>query len=701
MLLHPFMLAWLAGAAVPLVLHLLSRSQYRAVPWGAMMFLTGADAGPQYAARIRQWVLLLLRMGIVGLLAVALARPVISSRYAAIPTAGLTTAGPAAVVIILDDSASMGYQQNGKSRLDQAREVTLQILTALKRGDQAALILAGSRDYQPPIPPSADLQSIAGRVADLQPDIGQSDFAADLNRAANLLEHAGPVDREIYLICDRQALSWRNAADTFSKQWLARRKSAALPRLTVIPVGGDEADNLAVEGIEFPDHAAIRDQPANVQVRIHNYGPEIARAVPVSVWSGSRTFAEITTSIAPRATAVVNVTVRFTEAGSRVVSAAVKSAGLTNDDRLDASVDVLEPPQVLVVTRGRESATTHPAQQFTEMLLQNSGHRVGEPATIADAAAEDFDNDRLNKCNVVILDDVADLSKDQMKTLRRYLSAGGSVLLFPGETVTANQYNNSLCGPGGILQATIHEPVSKPAYVTNFDRQHLLLRSLSIRPDLLTKVAIPRCFPVTLQNSSVHVLARMTQGNPLLLEGSFGDGHVMMLTSGDRPAAGILMPALIRYLGTRSAADRNLYPGQPIIAITTDAVEDRSATVQFVSAGPRDPAIITRAGDRTEIRYGKTAKPGIYRLRYRSGGKEKLLSYVVNSGHADADLSPLTEEQWRSLADRLNFDRLDLSQTTVAAALDIQRDGREIWIDLLGGVLLLMSVETVLSRRWS
>ena len=117
MLLNPLMLAWLGGAAVPLVLHLLSRSQYRAVPWGAMMFLNGTDAGPQRSAHLKQWVLLLLRMCLVGLLAMALARPVIASKYAWVPTAGLTTGGPAAVVIILDDSASMGYQSNGKSRL--------------------------------------------------------------------------------------------------------------------------------------------------------------------------------------------------------------------------------------------------------------------------------------------------------------------------------------------------------------------------------------------------------------------------------------------------------------------------------------------------------------------------------------------------------------------------------------------------------
>ena len=108
MLQQPLMLAWIAGAMVPLILHLTSKIRYRTVPWGAMMFLARGSAGWYRAAPLRRWLLLLLRMASIGLLAVSLARPVIASRYQLVPNAGLTVASQAAVVIIVDDSASMG-----------------------------------------------------------------------------------------------------------------------------------------------------------------------------------------------------------------------------------------------------------------------------------------------------------------------------------------------------------------------------------------------------------------------------------------------------------------------------------------------------------------------------------------------------------------------------------------------------------------
>src|SRR3954470_13046142 len=82
MFLNLAMLAGVAGALVPLVLHLLSRARYRTVDWGAMMFLDGVGAERQQHSRLNQWLLLLVRMGVIALLAVALARPVLRGRFA-------------------------------------------------------------------------------------------------------------------------------------------------------------------------------------------------------------------------------------------------------------------------------------------------------------------------------------------------------------------------------------------------------------------------------------------------------------------------------------------------------------------------------------------------------------------------------------------------------------------------------------------
>ncbi len=722
-MLHPLMLAWGAGASIPLVLHLLSRSQYKPVAWGAMMFLSGAEGGSRYSARLKQWTLLLLRMGMIGLLAVALARPVVAARYSWVPTAGLTTGGPAAVVIILDDSASMGYsraggqtgaaggEDGGASRLDEARQVTLQILSSLKRGDEATLMLSGARDGEAVQPTSADLQSIAGRVENLEPDTGQADFAVDLLRAADLLDHSDPVNHEIYVVCDQQASSWRNLTDGFRRQWRGRRRSSPLPRVTVIPVGGWESDNVAMDGIEIGDHAGFADEQNYVRLRVHNYGPALQTGVPVSVWMGNRTLFETSVTIGARSEQTLILPIRLGEPGSRVISAAVKSTGLTSDDRVDYALDVREAPRVLVVSAGGEMPGG-----LRELLPQRRGAELSRSVSVEHLSAKS-----LADVNEVVLVGVSDLSAEQAGVLRGFAGNRGGVLILPGEDMgAASEGRLAVLGSEGLIHAKVIKLSGKMAGGTVGAMVGAMAREMSIPGSFDMRNAMFRFLPEEAQGgkgypalgylslqSSEPVVARYATGAPMLMPTADGQRRVMLLNAvvdWNKPVAGnlgLLVQSVLRHLVSAGAVDRNLSPGQSIVVQTGQVVDDRSATVSLSYGGPREPAVVVRQNNLTEIRFNRTSRAGMYRVRYRVGGKETALSYVVSAGRADSDLTPLTESGWKVLQGRVNLHRVDLSQTTILQTMDIQRGGREIWIDLLGGVLVLMGVEMVLGKFWS
>src|SRR5689334_17614061 len=87
------MLAGLGGAAVPAVIHLLGRARYRTLDWGAMMFLESDARRWRDGAKLREWTLLAVRMAAVGLLAVALARPVAGIVASASAAAGVAGGG--------------------------------------------------------------------------------------------------------------------------------------------------------------------------------------------------------------------------------------------------------------------------------------------------------------------------------------------------------------------------------------------------------------------------------------------------------------------------------------------------------------------------------------------------------------------------------------------------------------------------------
>src|SRR3954454_22072581 len=93
--LNPLMLFGALAVGIPLALHFFYRARYRPVPWGAMKFLRLAVEQTSRRLQFQELVLLLLRIFLMMLLAVALARPVTCSKV----TAGRSGDAGGAVVV--------------------------------------------------------------------------------------------------------------------------------------------------------------------------------------------------------------------------------------------------------------------------------------------------------------------------------------------------------------------------------------------------------------------------------------------------------------------------------------------------------------------------------------------------------------------------------------------------------------------------
>src|SRR5271165_4565584 len=97
---NPGLLAGLAAASIPILIHLLNRRKFRETPWAAMRFLLAAIRKNSRRIRIEQWILLAVRTLLVLLVVSAMARPFLESLGALPILAGRRTHH----VLVLDGS---------------------------------------------------------------------------------------------------------------------------------------------------------------------------------------------------------------------------------------------------------------------------------------------------------------------------------------------------------------------------------------------------------------------------------------------------------------------------------------------------------------------------------------------------------------------------------------------------------------------
>ena len=124
--LTPWMLAGVIAAGIPVAIHLFFRSRYRRVPWAAMKFLLTSIEQTSRRLRFQELLLLLLRMLVLILLAIAFTRPVSTI------VRGSGRGDSVDAIFIIDNSFSMaGNDNDAKTRLDRAREEALKIIDEL------------------------------------------------------------------------------------------------------------------------------------------------------------------------------------------------------------------------------------------------------------------------------------------------------------------------------------------------------------------------------------------------------------------------------------------------------------------------------------------------------------------------------------------------------------------------------------------
>jgi len=142
--LAPFLLFALPLAALPVIIHLIHLHRRRTIEWAAMMFLLAAQQMNRGYSRLRQMLILALRvLAVLGLIFLV-------SRPLAGGWLGLTGGAPDTVLVLLDRSASMEQQNlaTGESKRSSALKKIAQGITDLF-GSRTRVVLIDSATNEP------------------------------------------------------------------------------------------------------------------------------------------------------------------------------------------------------------------------------------------------------------------------------------------------------------------------------------------------------------------------------------------------------------------------------------------------------------------------------------------------------------------------------------------------------------------------
>ena len=678
--LNPLALAGLAAALVPLAVHLLHRGRPRVVPFSNVAFLRQVHLSHMRGLRLRQWLVLLLRMLAVACLALACARPALQEGASL-----LGGSRPAAAVLLLDRSFSTRYSPPGGRTWDRLRLRADEVLSLFEDGrDRVGVIPFAAR------PDSVDRAPAVGllreRLAGRAPGEAGTDVPRALRAAGRELARTPAARGEIYLFTDLARSGWEG---------MSARLAGSDPRsLFVIAASGGRRRNLYVAEVRAAGWLASPGTPLNLGARVGRSGGSEG---PVSVdlfLDGERV--QRRRVVVPASGAVdVEFAVAPRRGGRLTGFVEVEADDLPVDNRRYFTLHA--PERISVLLAGPDRGATYYARRA--LAAAASGDAALQVESVGPG---ELSEEALAGADVLVLCHVEDPPARQARLVRRFVEAGGGLLVVPGPRADLSRLNRDWLP--GLVPATLAGVAGRPgeeAYVgldsTRVDAALFagLLADPGDRPRFQAR------FDVVTQRQ-LAVLARFDDGRPALVEGRPGDGRALLwavpldLAWSDWPRRGSFVPLLhrlCRYL-SRPAGDAAYTVGDRAWRRLPGSRVDDRMQAQAPSGRRRFIRAETSLGD---LRWAlpPLEESGIWRLLGPEGGV--LDEFAVNVDPAESDLTAWSEQEIRRRLPETSLHFLDDEEPLRDQVLAL-RHGRELWRECLVLALALLLLELWVGR---
>ncbi len=555
---------------VPILVHLINMLRHRKQSWAAMDFLLESYRKHRRWVLLKQWLLLASRILAMFLLVAMLARWISNSQ-------SLSWFGGRVThhYILLDDSYSMAEQDKGESAYSRALKAVQALIrnVSTQPGEHDLTLLRWSRaelasragKEQARVDVAADLISqtiprdatrLLDRIAATEPSALQLSPEPAIELITPLITSQSGEPVEIYFVTDLRRNEWGQPESLKSRlRPLAREPG----HVQFVDCAENNNANLSLVALEPEQETWAAGVPLMVKFQVTNHGQLTAKNVVVKVrsiaypdgvvrpavesaYSGESSDAPpvVIEEIAAGETVTRQVQLVFPLPGQHVVQATLPEDRLLSDNSRWCVIGIRQTQKILLVDGSADPNTAF----FLKTALQPDGKQsTGMSIEVRDEFyLRDVSAEALAEWDVVVLLECPRLDPQAVTRIEEYAKSGGGVAMFVGPSSNLSVINEQYFRKGegffpvqvSAIADTIRLPGSTEPQVVPTDHPILgPLRNLSVSPFQLVEVRqMLEVAGKVEADGRLAVVAYGPERRPLIVDKSFGEGHVVAVLTG-------------------------------------------------------------------------------------------------------------------------------------------------------------------------
>ncbi|MCF6241762.1 MAG: BatA domain-containing protein [Bacteroidales bacterium] len=680
--LYPLFLWSLVLIIVPVIIHLFNFRVYKPVYFSNLNFLQDVKEASQSKSKLKQLVILLLRIFSITALVVAFSGPYI-------PLIEKNKIKEEKIIeIYLDNSFSMNAESRYGNIFDAAKERARKIIAAY---DNKQKFLFSDNKFEVEhryIVYKEQVSNFINRTK-LAPEIRKLSELIDYQtQILNRERKAKNIRKDIFLISDFQKIS----SDFENIQ------TDSNSRVFLIPLSTGKVNNLYIDSCWFdaPQHSLNKAE--ELKVRIKNSGAEEYQDIPVKLMINGKQKSINSFDIAKQSETIVNLNYVNTETG--IISGLVEITDypITYDNTFYFTYSISKNTKILIINdkgQNKYLQALYESNKSFEVDFQSSGNI--KPSEFTDY-------------KLIIIDEIEELSSGIQQELYNYVQQGASIVIIPTEKININSYNQLLAQLNSVQilkQDTVETELAQINY------RHFLYKNVfkdTKKHLLLPKISIHYKTTKNIQNTDKILLSALNK-DALLLQGNSGKGKYYIFTFplNTSNTGFYLHPVFVPTLYNMAAFSQNISdiyytlgntkPVDVHIKLSGDnilRIVSNQSDYEFI------PKIIRTGRQNIKIDFmNQIDKAGNY---YVLSDKDTLIGLSFNYNRKESDTQYFTIDEINKMIEKYhlnNFSVLSADSENFGTEIhNLQTERKNLWKWFIIMALIFLTAEVLTIKLW-
>jgi hypothetical protein len=673
--LYPAFLWGLLALAIPVIIHLFSFRRFKKVAFTNVKFLQEIKEETSNRSKLKNLLVLLMRLLAVAAMVFAFAQPFI-------PVGDGVKTGNNAVSIFVDNSFSMEAGLNETPLLEVAKSKARDIIKAYNDADRFQIL---THDFEGRHQRLVSKEDAIKMIDDIKASASVRSLTRIHNRQAQTTDN-GADNRIHYVLSDFQ----KSILPATIESGMAISRDTSI-EINMVPIQSVIEKNLSIDSAWLEAPVPLLNQTNKLLVKISNYGDQDIEDVRLSVLRNGQTKPEGTRSLAAGASVIDTINLSILQPGAQDITLQVTDYPVQFDDNYYLTLTV--PAEIKVLSINQVSANRYLNALFRGLSTYDLVNQSIQQLNYADFGTYDL----------IILNDVSDVSTGLSRELKDYISSGGHVLVFPAANRPVAALNQLL---SSLEANTLTEWSTTDRKVSKVNTQEFVFDE--VYDNTLGNLKLPatkgQYGATKYQRKGGRSLLQYRNGQSMMTRYPYGSGNLYLCVSpldenyNDLALnAEVFVPLLYKAALSGRRAVRPAYViggGAPIevadVSVGADVVFKITGQETSFIPGQKtlDAKVLLDVADQVD-------KAGLYDLTL--GGKvvQKL---AFNYDRIESNLQIAQKEDLVDLlGSRINV--IEAGKDTDFALLIAEKDsGKRLWRWFIIAALVFLGLETVLLR---